>query len=281
MQKSVLSKIVVAVTYAILSSIALNFFWLPGNIYANGITGLSQLISVGLKNFSHVDLSIPLLVLLFNIPLLAISWFKIDKTFTCYTILAVVVTSIVMKLIPVVVITRDPFICALFGGAFHGLSVGITLNSDFSTGGLDIIGIVAKRHFNRSIGSVFIAFNLCVEFFAGFLFGWQYAFYSAFSVFISGKIVDYVNAKQQKVQLMIVTQKADEMIPTIQQEISRGITIVNDVEGAFDHEGKKLLIVVVSKRELNEVKGLVAQSDQKAFISIATGVSTNTNFFEW
>lgn len=281
MENEKLKKIRIAVIYAVLSSVALNFFWLPGNIYANGITGLSQLISVGLERFSGVEISIPLLVLMFNIPLLFVAWFRIDKTFTCYTILAVVVTSLVMKLIPEVVITRDPFICSLFGGALHGLSVGLTLNSDFSTGGLDIIGIIARKYTDKSIGSVFILFNVCVEFVAGFLFGWQFAFYSAFSVFISGRVVDYVNEKQQKVQLMVVTQRADEMVSSIQEKTARGITIINEVEGAFDHEDKKMLIVVVSKRELEDIKGAIAQSDEKAFMSVAPGVSTNTSFYDW
>lgn len=281
MKKEAVSKIGIAFAYAILSSIALNFFWLSGNIYANGITGLSQLISVALSRFTTIELSIPLLVLLFNLPLLTLAWFKIDKEFTFYTIVAVLITSFVMKLIPEIVITPDPFICALFGGVLHGVSVGITLNSDFSTGGLDIIGIIVKKYTNRSIGSVFIAFNICVEFIAGFLFGWQFAFYSAFSVFISGKVVDFVNAKQQKVQLMVVTKKAPEMIPTIQSKFARGMTIVNGVEGAFDHENRQMLIVVVSKRELNAVKEIICQTDQKAFISIASGISTNTNFFDW
>ncbi|WP_265459807.1 YitT family protein [Enterococcus sp. HY326] len=281
MPKANFSKMGIALLYAVLSSIALNFFWLSGNIYANGITGLSQLLSVSLNQFAHIQLSIPFLVLIFNLPLLIIAWFKIDKEFTCYTIFAVVITSFVMKLIPPLVITTDPFICALFGGVLHGISVGITLNSDFSTGGLDIIGIIARKYTKQSIGSVFIVFNVLIEFAAGFLFGWQYAFYSAFSVFISGRVVDYVNAKQQKVQLLVVTQKAPQLVPNIQEKISRGMTIVNDVEGAFDHESRKMLIVVVSKRELAAVKTIITQTDQQAFISIASGVATNTSFFDW
>lgn len=281
MDKEVVSKIKIAGMYAVISSIALNFFWLPGNIYANGITGLSQLLSVVAGDLFSVELPIPWLVLAFNFPLLGVAWFKIDRQFTCYTVIAVLLTSIVMRVIPVVNLTTDPFICALFGGIFHGISVGITLNSDFSTGGLDIIGIIAKKHTQRSIGSVFIVFNSCVEFIAGFLFGWEYAFYSAFSVFISGRVVDRVNQKHQKIQLLIVTKKARGMIPLIQQQIPRGMTLVNHVEGAFDHEEKQLLMVVVSKRELSKMKQLILQADSKAFISEATGIATNTNFFDW
>ncbi len=281
MDKGVGRKLLVALAYSVISSIGLNMFWLPGNIYANGITGLSQLLVQVLGDQLGISLTIPALVLLFNLPLLAIAWRKIDRKFTLYTIFAVVVTSFVMKLVPVISLTRDPVICAVFGGVLHGFSVGLTLNSDFSTGGLDIIGILVKKATGRSIGSFFIAFNVTLQFFAGLLYGWQFAFYSAAAVFISGRVVDYVNAKQKRVQLMIVTEHSQQVASSLQANLTRGITIINDVEGAFDHQEKKLLMMVVSQRELKAVKEMIHRADQRAFISVASGVSTNRAFYEW
>lgn len=281
MDKGVGRKLLVALAYSVISSIGLNMFWLPGNIYANGITGLSQLLVQVLDDQLGISLTIPALVLLFNLPLLAIAWRKIDRKFTLYTIFAVVVTSFVMKLVPVISLTRDPVICAVFGGVLHGFSVGLTLNSDFSTGGLDIIGILVKKATGRSIGSFFIAFNVTLQFFAGLLYGWQFAFYSAAAVFISGRVVDYVNAKQKRVQLMIVTEHSQQVASSLQANLTRGITIINDVEGAFDHQEKKLLMMVVSQRELKAVKEMIHRADQRAFISVASGVSTNRAFYEW
>lgn len=279
--RAVYSKLGIAVLYGVLSSLALNLFWVPGNIYANGITGLSQLISTFLFRYHDRTISISFLVLLFNLPLLLLAWKKIDRQFTIFTIFAVFITSFIMKLIPVITLTTDPVICSIFGGVLHGVSVGITLRSDFSTGGLDIIGIIVRRMTGKSIGTVFIIFNVCIELLAGLLFGWQYAFYSALSVFISGRVVDYVNTKQQKVQVMIVTKNPTDVINQLQLNLRRGITIVNDVEGGFDHERRKLLILVVAKRELKQVNALISLSDASAFISIAQGISTNTAFFDW
>lgn len=139
------SKILIACAYALIVSIAFNFFWLPGNIYASGITGFSQLVVSILENYFHLSLSIPLLVLLINIPLLIISWLVIDREFTKYTILAVLLTYVFMSLVPVKTIVTDPILASVVGGVLHGFSVGITLNSDFSTGGLDIIGILTRK----------------------------------------------------------------------------------------------------------------------------------------
>ncbi|HAB95339.1 MAG TPA: hypothetical protein DCE83_00660, partial [Enterococcus sp.] len=152
-------RMLVALIYALLSSIALNLFWLPGNIYASGITGLSQLLSQLLDEQLNLQLSIPLLVLFFNAPLLAVAWVKIDREFTIMTVCTVVLSSVMMKVVPVIALTTDPVICAVFGGLLHGVSVGLTLNDDFSTGGLDILGILVKKATGRSIGSFFIGFN--------------------------------------------------------------------------------------------------------------------------
>lgn len=274
-------RMLVALIYALLSSIALNLFWLPGNIYASGITGLSQLLSQLLDEQLNLQLSIPLLVLFFNAPLLAVAWVKIDREFTIMTVCTVVLSSVMMKVVPVIALTTDPVICAVFGGLLHGVSVGLTLNDDFSTGGLDILGILVKKATGRSIGSFFIGFNVSLQLAAGLIFGWPYAFYSAISFFISGRMVDYVNLKQRRVQLLVVTEKAEPLITTLQCALQRGITVINDVEGGFDHQQKKLLLLVISHRELKTVEGMIQGIDEQAFVSVSSGVSANRSFYEW
>lgn len=276
-----IKRLAVALIYALLSSIALNMFWLPGNIFASGITGLSQLLSQLLEVYFGNEWSIPVLVLFFNAPLLAIAWCKIDRDFALMTVCTVFLSSVMMKVVPVVTLTTDPVICAVFGGVLHGFSVGLTLNDDFSTGGLDILGILVKRMTGKSIGSFFIFSNVSLQLVAGMIFGWPYTFYSAISFFISGRMVDYVNLKQRRVQLLVVTEKSEGVIATLQCALQRGITVINDVEGGFDHQQKKLLLLVISQKELKTVEGMIQSVDNQAFVSVASGVSANRPFYEW
>ncbi|WP_430611047.1 YitT family protein [Enterococcus sp. DIV0876] len=274
-------RVLIALIYACLSSVALNMFWLPGNIYASGLTGLSQLLSQVLYEQFAIELSIPVFVLFFNAPLLAIAWLKIDRTFTILTVCTVLLSSLMMKVVPIVPLTTDPVICAVFGGLLHGVSVGLTLNDDFSTGGLDILGILVKMLTGKSIGTFFIVFNVSLQIVAGLLFGWPFAFYSAISFFISGRMVDYVNVKQRQVQLLVVTEKADAVIMTVQSALQRGITVINDVEGGFDRQQKKLLFLVISQKELKTVEGMIQAIDTQAFVSVSAGVTANRPFYEW
>lgn len=279
--KDHLKKLVIAASYAFLSAVSVNLFWVPGGIYANGVTGFAQLV-VALSGKFHLPmLDLATLVLLINVPLLVIAWFKIDRKFTIFTIIAVFLTSVFMKLIPVMALTNGPVICTVFGGVIHGLGVGITLNSDFSTGGLDIIGILVRKVKTRSIGTIFTAFNLAIEFIAGFVFGWRYALYSAITVFINGKVVDFVNTKERKVQLLIVTKHANEMLRRIQDNHQSGITVINHAQGGYYHESQDILLLVVTSHELNAISSVVKKVDQLAFMSITKGIETNRSTSQW
>ena len=279
--KDHLKKLVIAASYAFLSAVSVNLFWVPGGIYANGVTGFAQLV-VALSGKFHLPmLDLATLVLLINVPLLVIAWFKIDRKFTIFTIIAVFLTSVFMKLIPVMALTNDPVICTVFGGVIHGLGVGITLNSDFSTGGLDIIGILVRKVTTRSIGTIFTAFNLAIEFIAGFVFGWRYALYSAITVFINGKVLDFVNTKERKVQLLIVTKHANEMLRRIQDNHQSGITVINHAQGGYYHESQDILLLVVTSHELNASSSVVKKVVQLAFMSITKGIETNRSTSQW
>ena len=279
--KDHLKKLVIAASYAFLSAVSVNLFWVPGGIYANGVTGFAQLV-VALSGKFHLPmLDLATLVLLINVPLLVIAWFKIDRKFTIFTIIAVFLTSVFMKLIPVMALTNDPVICTVFGGVIHGLGVEITLNSDFSTGGLDIIGILVRKVTTQSIGTIFTAFNLAIEFIAGFVFGWRYALYSAITVFINGKVVDFVNTKERKVQLLIVTKHANEMLRRIQDNHQSGITVINHAQGGYYHESQDILLLVVTSHELNAISSVVKKVDQLAFMSITKGIETNRSTSQW
>lgn len=279
--KDHLKKLVIAASYAFLSAVSVNLFWVPGGIYANGVTGFAQLV-VALSGKFHLPmLDLATLVLLINVPLLVIAWFKIDRKFTIFTIIAVFLTSVFMKLIPVMALTNDPVICTVFGGVIHGLGVGIALNSDFSTGGLDIIGILVRKVTTRSIGTIFTAFNLAIEFIAGFVFGWRYALYSAITVFINGRVVDFVNTKERKVQLLIVTKHANEMLRRIQDNHQSGITVINHAQGGYYHESQDILLLVVTSHELNAISSVVKKVDQLAFMSITKGIETNRSTSQW
>ncbi|MGM0218095.1 YitT family protein [Enterococcus sp. AZ126] len=274
------TKLSVSIVYAILASVAMNFFYQPGNIYSSGITGLAQILTTLSTNVVgfHVPVSITLYAL--NIPLFFIAWRKIGKKFTIFTFLTVTLTSIFMQIVPQTSLSDDPIICAIFGGAVMGSGIGFALKNGLSSGGLDIFSITIRKKTGRSVGSISMYFNALIIFVAGYLFGWQYMFYSALSIFVSGKVTDAVYTKQKKMQVMIITKNPDAVIDGIQQKMRRGITIIHEAEGAYRHDKQTLLLTVVTRFELPSLEAAMKETDPSAFVSISDNVKILGRFYE-
>lgn len=274
------TKLSVSIVYAILASIAMNFFYQPGNIYSSGITGLAQILTTVSSKFLRVDVPVSISLYALNIPLFFVAWKKIGKKFTVFTFITVTLTSVFMQIVPQTTLSDDPIICAIFGGAVMGSGIGFALKNGLSSGGLDIFSITIRKKTGRSIGSISIYFNALIIFVAGYLFGWQYMFYSALSIFVSGKVTDAVYTKQKKMQVMIITKNPEAVIDGIQKKMRRGITIIHEAEGAYRHDKQTLLLTVVTRFELPALESAMKESDPSAFVSISDNVKILGRFYE-
>lgn len=269
-----------AFIYAIFVSIANNFFWSPGHIYASGVTGLAQLISTLTGRYAPFQLDTALMLFVLNVPMFIIAWTKIGHRFTIFTFMAVTFASIMIRLIAPVTLTHDPLICALFGGAINGFGTGMALRYGISTGGLDIIGLVLTRKTGHKMGTINIIFNSFIILAAGFVFGWPYALYSAIGLVVNAKIMDMVYTRQQLLQVLIVTGRPKSVTDSIQNHIRRGITIVHGAEGAYHHDDKALLITVISRYEMAELQEAMQESDPNAFVSMTESMRIMGHFYE-
>jgi len=264
--------------YAILASIAVNFFFQPGHIYSSGVTGISQILST--LSERHLGVHIPISVILYaiNIPLFVVAWLMVGRKFTIFTIITVTLTSIMIQVLPETELTPDPLINAIFGGAINGMGIGFALKNGISSGGLDIVSIVIRRRTGASVGTVSAALNAIIILLAGFLFGWKYALYTIATIFVSGRVTDAIFTKQKKMQVMIVTKNPDSVTNCIQKELARGVTIINNAQGGYKHEQQTVLITVITRYEVQAFKRLMQFSDPDAFVSIADNVKIIGNF---
>ena len=172
-----LQKFSFSVVYAILASIAVNFFYQPGKIYSSGITGVAQIITTLSTEWFGFNLPVSANLLILNLPLFLVGWFKVGHKFTIFTGITVVLASLFMQIMPEEVLTTDPIVCAIFGGAVMGAGIGYALRSGLSSGGLDFVSIAIQKKTGKTVGSISIIFNIMIMFAAGLLFGWQYALY--------------------------------------------------------------------------------------------------------
>ncbi|WEV60696.1 YitT family protein [Streptococcaceae bacterium ESL0729] len=269
-----------SIVYAILSSIAVNFFFVPGHVYSTGATGLAQILST----LSHrlLGFTIPVSVTLYaiNLPLFILAWKKIGHKFTLYTILTVTLSSIFMQIIPEVVLTTDPIINAIFGGLIMGAGIGYSFRNGISSGGTDIISLAIRKKTGRNVGHISLMFNAVIVLITGVLFGWKYMFYSLFTIFVSSRVTDAIYTKQKKMQVMIVTKKSHQVSDFIQNKLHRGVTIINNAEGAYSHDEMTILLTIITRAEFSYFKNNMKKVDENAFVSISENVKILGNFDE-
>ncbi|MBI0579761.1 YitT family protein [Neobacillus cucumis] len=260
-------KIVIVVAGALLNAIAMNLFLIPANVYSSGFTGIAQLLSRVLSDHTPLHVSMGFLLLVLNIPVAILGWMKVGKSFTIYSFLSVVLSSLFLSIIPITKVSHDILLNAVFGGVILAVGVGITLKWGASTGGLDIIAMVLSRMKDKPVGTYMFILNGFIIATAGLLYGWEKALYTLVTLYTSTRIIDAIHTRHEKLTAMIITKKADELKKEIQNKLVRGITMV-PAKGAFSNEPRDMLMIVITRYELFDLERIIKEVDPKAFTNI-------------
>lgn len=266
-------KVVIVIVGAFLNALAINLFLIPANVYSSGFTGIAQLLSKVLSEQTPFNVSMGLLLLLLNIPVAILGWLKVGKSFTVYSFLSVALSSLFLELIPIMEVSNDILLNAVFGGVILAVGVGLTLKWGASTGGLDIIAMVLSRMKDKPIGSYMFTLNAIIIVTAGFLYGWEKALYTIVSLYASTRVIDAIHTRHHKLTAMIITKKSDELKKAIHSKLVRGITMI-PAKGAFSNETRDMMMIVITRYELFDLERIIKEIDPNAFTNIiqTTGI---------
>ncbi|MCM3651168.1 YitT family protein [Metabacillus litoralis] len=273
MIKAETKKVIVVLIGALFNSIGLNLFLIPANVYSSGFTGVAQLLSSVLEEYTPFYLSTGILLLVLNIPVAFLGWIKVGKAFTLYSFLSVAATTIFLEIIPLESLSDDILLNAVFGGVILAVGVGITLKYGASTGGLDIIAMVLSRMKDKPVGTYFFLLNAIIIMAAGFLYGWEKALYTLVALYATTRVIDAIHTRHAKLTAMIVTKKADALKKAIHSKLVRGITTI-PAKGAFTNEEKDMMVIVITRYELYDLERIIKEVDPNAFTNIVqtTGI---------
>lgn len=243
------------------------YFLTPNKLAAGGITGLASLVNVLWKVPTGV------LVLAANIPLFIAAWKKFGLGFIFRTMIATALNSVFLDTIPLYLpeYHGDLIICALFGGLTTGLGLGMVLRHEATTGGVDILGRLLRLRFQfLSMGTLELMMDIIVVVITGLVYkSIDSMLYSLIVIFVSGRAVDFViYGTYRSKMLLIVTQKADDIVSEITAKSTRGVTIM-PVQGGYTGEKKNMLLCVVRATEVAGIRRMIMKYDDNPFIIIA------------
>lgn len=273
MVKTEAKKTFIVLLGALLNAIGLNLFLIPANVYAGGFTGIAQLVSSVLDEYTPIYISTGILLLLLNIPVAILGWLKVGKSFTLYSFVSVVATTLFLGIIPLHSLSEDILLNAVFGGVLSAVGVGITLKYGASTGGLDIIAMILSRMKDRPVGTYFFMLNAIIIMAAGLLYGWEKALYTLVTLYASTRVIDAIHTRYEKLTAMVITKKSEELKKEIHAKLTRGITTI-PAKGGFTNEEKEMMIIVVTRYELYDLEKIIKHVDPNAFTNIVqtTGI---------
>ncbi len=175
--------------------------------------------------------------------------------------------SLFLELIPIRSLSEDILLNAVFGGVIAAIGTGWTLKWGASTGGLDIIALVLSRVNDRSVGTYIFALNSIIILTAGYMYGWEKALYTLVTLYVTTRVIDAIHTRHQKLTALIITTKGEEMKQAIKSQMVRGITVI-PAKGAFLNEDKDMLMIVITRYELFDLKRIIKEVDPKAFTNI-------------
>ncbi len=250
----------------ILFALGFNLFLEPNALNAGGLSGLAMILAHWLKIGS-----VGTLTAIMNLPLFIIGGIKVGKKFFVGSLIGMLSLSTALDALAVLPVPQvDPLLATLYGGLLCGLGIGVVFAAGASTGGSDIVVRLLKRRLpNMPIGIINMCFDLTVAVLTGLAF-WDISrtLYSGVAIFVTGQIIDAVVYRfdYSKVAL-IISDQHEAIAQVINQDLDRGATYLEG-RGSYSKQSKQVILTVVKKQQVADLKRLVVAIDPDAFIVV-------------
>ena len=260
-------KLLSVIVCTLIVSFSIVYIIKPNLLISGGLTGLSILTS------NVTGISLPLLIFILNIPTSVLSFFFLDRDFTFFSTLSILLLSVFasfyQKILPGFYLTKEPILACIFGGLLNGIGMGIAFRNGTSTGGLDIVAAILKKNFNISIGSVLMGINFIIVSSLGYFFSIDKVLFTLILMFINYNVVDKIQlgVGKQK-QALAISEKNEEIAKEIYKEVHRGATYIKGVT-SYKKKDVYILYVVCSSKQLVKIRQIIKEIDPDAFVAVS------------
>ena len=278
-------RLVAAVFGELICAVGVRLFIVPLGLYSGGLMGVCQLFRTLMQTYMGLDFGASdiagILYFVLNVPILLFAYKTLGKHLVFKTLVCTLSYSLFYSMVPTpaVPIVDDYLTACLLGGILNGIGCGIALTCGGSGGGLDIVGLcLSKRGSRFTVGK----FSLTVNFFLYaaclVLFVPEVAIYSVIYNFFSAMVLDRMHQQNVNVQAMIFTKEDEkELGRFIIEKLGRSVTYWEGT-GAYSGKGLHVLVVCLSKFEIEELLHAVHEMDPHAFTTVQERVRVFGNF---
>ncbi|MCR5745871.1 MAG: YitT family protein [Bacteroidales bacterium] len=264
----------------ILYTLAWVVFIIPHQLVGGGVTGISAVIQY-CTGF-HVSYSF----FIINAILLLIALKVLGPAFGVKTVYAMVVTTLLLRFLPMIIpqefiqiiaLDNGKLLSVIIGGMLSALGISLTFSQGGSSGGTDIVALMITKYRAISPGKILLILDIFIigsslivptegswgVRVANLVYGYVMAgvFSVALDLFVSGS--------KQSVQIFIFSKNFEKIADRITTDVHRGVTAL-DGKGWYTKTESTVLVVVARKQELKFLLNLIKEEDPQAFISVAS-----------
>ncbi|NLC44935.1 MAG: YitT family protein [Clostridiales bacterium] len=248
----------------LLTALAFNLFFIPNEIAPGGLSGVATVL--------HVIFGFPVGVttLILNIPLFLFGIRQLGGNFGLRTLLATILLSLLIDIIPVPALTNDSLLASIYGGFLMGLGLGMIFRMKATTGGTDLMATLIHKHFpSITIAWVLFAVDFLVVIAAAIFLGLSQALYAVVALAVSAKLIDLVQEGLNTAKaILIISNHSQEISQRILEEMDRGVTLLSG-KGAYTGSEKDVILCVVLRTQIIQVKEITNLFDPAAFVLVA------------
>lgn len=251
-----------------LAAFSLEGLLLPNHFIDGGVTGICLLLN------NVTGLSLPLLLIVINVPFLLLAQRVIGSNFAVKTAVAILLLAIVIQFAHFPVLTDDPLLVAVFGGFFLGTGIGLSMRGGSVLDGTEVLAIFLSRRLGAKVSDWVILINVVIFTAAASLLSIDQALYSLLTYIVASKALDFIiDGVEEYTGVTIISPQNDAIRQAIIEQIGCGITIFRG-QGGFGTNGVRtdqdIVYVVITRLEIRKLTLIVQQIDSKAFITMSS-----------
>ncbi len=242
------------------------FFLYPNSIIVGGVSGIAMIINY------LTDLPVGVLNIVLNIPLFIIAWRHFGTQFIVSSFVGMLLSSVLVDLFALTNYspTDDMLLACIIGGAVKGFGLGIIYYAGTTTGGTDIVAKFVRLKFPYiNFGTLLMLTDAVIIIaFAVIFKEVEGAMYAVISMFVVSKVIDLVLYGIDNSNVCyIISEKSEQLVKDITDRLHRGVTILEG-EGAYSHQNKQVLLCVVKRTQIADIRKIIKNIDENAFFII-------------
>lgn len=245
------------------AAFGLKGFLLSSRFIDGGVTGVSMLLS------DVFGWPLSILILVINLPFIALGYKQIGKMFAIKGTLAIAGLALCLVVVKFPDVTHDKLLTAVFGGFFIGAGIGLAIRGGAVLDGTEIAALLISKSSNLlRVGDVILLLNIFIFSAAAIFLGIEPALYSMLTYFAASKTVDFLlHGIDEYTAVIVISEKNVEIRKAIVNCLGRGVTVYKGRGGMTGTE-QDILFCVVTRLEIGRVKTAARELDENAFIVV-------------